>query len=176
LDQIVDGGRQGLWVQRLACLVETGDGAQHYLVGELCNGVVWFNILPDVGGAGRDALGQANLEVREARGGKPSAEPVYGWFADIGSSRQGGDAVTGGRAGVAQDGFSNFALGLVQGIEAGLDVFKQIVVTVRLVSGHGRILPASCAIVIRENLRIIPRFRQNWGSKNVINGRFFLEY
>ncbi|MNC22357.1 hypothetical protein D3C75_703560 [compost metagenome] len=139
LDHHVHGAADLLRVQLLAGAVERGDGTGEDLLGVGGRVVVSLHRAADVGGAAGQALRQLQLELGVAADAERAAEAVDGRFADLGRLGQRSNAETGGLLRVEQDDFGDFAFGLVQLVEASLDLFQEVSHAVHgCVLGSGR--------------------------------------
>ncbi|MDT4842530.1 hypothetical protein FQZ97_764380 [compost metagenome] len=137
LDQQVDGAADQLRVEALQGAVQGGDGAAEDLPGVGLGAVVGGDRLAHVGGAAGQALGQLHLQFRVAVDAEGAAEAVHRRLADLRRLGQRGNAVAGGLLRVAQYHFGDLALGLVELVEAVLDLFQQVVHAVHLGSWKG---------------------------------------
>ena len=125
LDHHVHGAADLLRVERLAGAVERCDGAAEDLLGVGGRVIVGLHRAADISGAAGQALGQLELEFGVATDTEGAAETVDRRFADLGGLGKRGDAEAGGLLRVEQDDFGDFAFGLVQLVEASLDLLRR---------------------------------------------------
>ncbi|MNZ61888.1 hypothetical protein D3C78_799910 [compost metagenome] len=126
LDHHVHGAADLLRVKLLAGTVERGDGTGKDLLGVGCRIVIGLDGAADIGRATGQALRQLQLELGVTADAERTAEAVDGRFADLGRLGQCGNAETGGLLRVEQDDFGDFAFGLVQLVEASLDLLQEV--------------------------------------------------
>ncbi len=126
LDQQVHGAVDDAWVEQLVGAVEGGDGVAEDLPRIGFRPVVLGYRLGYEGSAAGQALGQLDLQFRIAAHAEGATEAVHRRFADRCRLGQGGDAEAGGLLRVLQDDLGDFALRLVQFVQAALDLLQQV--------------------------------------------------
>ncbi|MCY1417789.1 hypothetical protein D9M71_333300 [compost metagenome] len=126
LDQQVHGAVDGARVEQLVGAVQRGDGAAEDLPRIGFGAVVLGHRLGDEGGAAGQALRQLDLQFRVAAHAERAAEAVHRRLADGRRLGQRGDAEARGLLRVLQYHFGDLAFGLVQLVQAGLQLLQQV--------------------------------------------------
>ena len=120
--QQVNGAHQGVAVELVAQLQDGAGGVGEHLHAQLQHAVFARHLRVRQRHGGRQARGQAQLEVAQAHATQAAAEADHGRLADQGGARDGGDGVAQRRARVRQDVVSHAPLSGRQAVARALDL------------------------------------------------------